>query len=88
MEASVEMLLLLSALLASLTGSSGGPSRPAQAVTIVRAVEVAQSAVRSGHQAARPAATPQSPTMERNGWPRLISAPLPTAHLPFERRLE
>jgi hypothetical protein len=86
----VEVLLLLTALLAGLidAGSGDRSVRPVQGVAIVRAAEAAQSAVRSARQEAPSAAVPEAHRMERKAWPRVASAPLPVAHLPFERRLE
>ena len=86
----VEVLLLLTALFASLTGAGSGDRsvRPVQGMTVVRAAEVAQSVVRSARHKAPLVAVPQAPRVERNAWPRLASAQLPVTHLPFERRLE
>ena len=86
----MELLLLLTALLASLTGTGSGDRqlRPVQGVAVVHAAEIAQAAV----QPARMAVSGQQAAHTMRAAPALYPAatatPLAGQHFPFERRLE
>ena len=86
----LELLLLLTALLASLTGTGSGDRavRQVQGVAMVQAVDVAKTAVSPAHRAIPAAAAPLRVSAERVTWSRRESAPIPATYLPFERRLE
>jgi len=86
----LNLLLLLTALLASLTGTGSGDRgmRGVQDVAVVRAAEVVQ-AVSQGTHAARPS-HPVADGVATTGqhWPVSEAAVLPGAEQRFERRLE
>jgi hypothetical protein len=86
----LNLLLLLTALFASLTGGGSGDRAvcQVQGVAVVRAAEVAQAAVQ-GARAVLPIATaPVRLAAERPSWMPFAAAAVPAAPLPFERRLE
>ena len=85
----MELLLLLTALLASLTGTGSADRqlRQVQGVAVVHAAEVAQAAVQPA-RAAMPAKAVQPPRPEAVSLRPATSAPLAGQHFPFERRLE
>ena len=86
----MELLLLLTAFLASLTGvgqADRGGIRPVQGVAVVQAAQTAQAAVLPARRAAPAVAVP----LLRPEKARPLSAlqpPLAALHLPFERMLE
>lgn len=88
--ADLELLLLLTALFASLTGSGSGERavRQVQGVAVVQAAQVAQAAVSPSRRSIPAATAPRSVSLERTVWRQGESAPLPATYLPFERRLE
>lgn len=86
----MELLLLLTALFASLTGLGAGESgvRPVQGVAVVRAAEQAQAAVLPARRAlpaalAAAALRPDATTPVARDFAALVAL-----RLPFERRLE
>lgn len=86
----MNLLLLLTALLASLTGTGSGDrvARQVQGVAVVQAAQAAE-AVASRTQRAIPAVpAPRRVEAQRTIWPQSESTPLPATYLPFERRLE
>lgn len=86
----MELLLLLTAMFASLTGATGdrtGTVRQMQGVAVVRSAQVAQAAVQPARRA-MPAVAVQAVRPERMAWPRLASTPVRNLRLVFERRLE
>ena len=88
--ADLNLLLLLTALLASLTGNGSGDRvvRQVQGVALVQTAQAAEAAV-SRSQRTIPA-VPASRRIETRDivWPHSESTPLPATWLPFERRLE
>jgi hypothetical protein len=86
----LELLLLLTALFASLTGAASGEragvARQVQGVAVVRSAQAAQAAV----QPVSRAALAVQPVVRRARavWPRLAAAPVRDIRLVFERRLE
>lgn len=86
----MELLLLLTALFASLTGAASsdgaGAVRQVQGVAVVRSAQAAQATVQPvsrGTVVVQPVMRPQ-----RSIWPRLAAAPIRSLRLVFERRLE
>lgn len=86
----MNLLLLLTALFASLTGIGSGDRmlRQVQGVAVVQAAQVAQAAVHRSQRAIPAVPTPKRVVAEQAAWPRSESAPLVATYLPFERRLE
>ena len=86
----MEFLLLLTAFLASLTGSGSADRqlRQVQGVAVVHAAETAQAAVQPARRAAPAVAVSQAVRVERGTLPAAASTPLAGQHFPFERRLE
>lgn len=85
----LELLLLLTALFASLTGSAGeGGARQVQGVAVVHAAEVAQAAVQPSRAAHRHAVIPALVRPAQTQWFALAAAPVRSLRLVFERRLE
>jgi hypothetical protein len=86
----LELLLLLTALFASLTGSAsdGSSARQVQGVAVVRAAGVAQAAVQPSRAAHRQVSVPARLRPERTVWLKLAAAPIRSLRLVFERRLE
>ena len=86
----MNLLLLLTALFASLTGAGSGESavRQVQGVAVVRAAEVAQTAVQRAQTALPAAALPARIIADRPSWTPFSAAALSVPRLPFERRLE
>jgi hypothetical protein len=86
----LNLLLLLTALFASLTGigASDRVVRQAQGVAVVQAAPVAEAAVSRAGQAIPAAGLPRRAVAPRAAWPRSEAAPLIATYLPFERRLE
>ncbi|MCW3847605.1 hypothetical protein OF829_10150 [Sphingomonas sp. LB-2] len=87
----MELLLLLTALFASLTGSASGDQaavRGVQGVAVIRAAEVAQAAVQPARAALPRAVLPARvrPAVQR--WFAVLPAPIYSLRLVFERRLE
>jgi len=86
----LNLLLLLTALFASLTGTGAGDRalRQAQGVAVVQAAEVAQAAIDPARRAIPALAAPGKACVERSTLPAAKPRPLAATHLPFERRLE
>lgn len=86
----MELLLLLTALFASLTGVSGrGDVRSMQGVAVVRVAEAAQAAVLpSRHIVAAAAALPALVRLVTIPVFHVAAAPRPTLRLAFEQRRE
>lgn len=83
----MELLLLLTAFLASLTGG-GSADRQVQGVAVVHAAEAAQAAAQPARRAAPAVMVSQTSQLERATVSVAKSAPLVGQHFPFERRLE
>ncbi|MBO9623428.1 MAG: hypothetical protein J7500_12025 [Sphingomonas sp.] len=86
----MNLLLLLTALFASLTGAGAGDGavRQAQGVAVVQAAEVAHAAVDPARRAIPALAAPAAARVERSILPASAAQPLVATYLPFERRLE
>ena len=86
----MNLLLLLTALFASLTGGGSGDRvlRQVQDVAVVRAAEAVQVAVDPAQRALPAAVHTDSTRIQRSLLPQTRIAPLVATHLPFERRLE
>ena len=86
----MNLLLLLTALFASLTGAGAGDRvvGQGQGVAVVRAAEVAQATVQRAQTVSHVAAAPAHVVADRASWTPFAAAALPAAYLPFERRLE
>lgn len=86
----MELLLLLTAIFASLTGAGGdrgGVVQQMQGVAVVRSAQVAQAAVQPA-RCAMPAVAVQALRPELKAWARLAAAPLRSFTQVFGRRLE
>ena len=86
----MELLLLLTAIFASLTGGASGTADRAAApgVAVVRAAQAAQAAVQPARVALPRPAIPAAIRPERAALPLHVFAALTALRLPFERRLE
>ena len=86
----MNLLLLLTALFASLTGTGSGDRvvRQVQGVAVVQSAQVAQAAVNRAQRAIPAVLAPRRVEAQRTVWPQSESARLPATYLPFERRLE
>ncbi|HVJ03017.1 MAG TPA: hypothetical protein VM662_12600 [Sphingomonas sp.] len=86
----MNLLLLLTALFASLTGGGSGDRalRQVQDVAVVRAAEAMQVAVDPAQRVLPAAAHTGVTGVQRNLLPQTRAVPLVATHLPFERRLE
>jgi hypothetical protein len=86
----LELLLLLTALFASLTGGSAGQQMRGVAprITVVQAAQVAQAAVQPARRAIPAVAVQPIVRPERVAMPRLAAAPIPAIRPAFERRRE
>ncbi|MDF7777370.1 hypothetical protein P1X14_19085 [Sphingomonas sp. AOB5] len=86
----MELLLLLTALFASLTGTSGEqPGAVRQGVAVVRSAQGVQAAVQPARRAIPASVMPAILARpERSAPLRLAAAPLRSIALVFERRLE
>lgn len=87
----LELLLLLTALFASLTGSASGngaAARQVQGVAVIHAAGVAQAAVQPSRAALPQIAVPARLLPVRTTWLALAVAPVRSLRLVFERRLE
>ena len=86
----LNLLLLLTALFASLTGIGSGERsvRQVQGVAVVQAAGVAQAAVQPSQRVAQIQAAAIAVRTEHAVLPLPEAAALPVRHLPFERRLE
>ena len=86
----MELLLLLTALFASLTGVSGrGELRPMQGVAVVRVAEAAQAAVQPArHIVAAAAVLPAPVRVAALPVFHVAAAPRPALRLAFEQRRE
>lgn len=86
----MNLLLLLTALLASLTGN--GPDdrtpRQVQGVAVVQAAQAAEAAVHPSQRSILAVSAPRRVEARRAAWRQSESAPLSATYLPFERRLE
>ena len=85
----LELLLLLTALFASLTGTGSGDRelRQIREVAVVQAAEATRAAVQPARQAA-PAFVVRAARRARPTSLPGRAAPLAATHFPFERRLE
>ncbi|RYD63683.1 MAG: hypothetical protein EOP58_10950 [Sphingomonadales bacterium] len=86
----LDLLLLLTALLASLTGAGSGDRqlRQVQGVAVVQAAEAARAAVQPARRAA-PFVAPHSTKIVQAAAPAAATATsVSGTHFPFERRLE
>jgi hypothetical protein len=86
----MNLLLLLTALFASLTGTGSGERgvRQVEGVAVVRAAEVAQAAVQRTSLVHADLSVPARTSAEPRKWTPFEAQTLPSARLPFERRLE
>lgn len=86
----MELLLLLTALLASLTGTGSADRqlRQVQGVAVVHAAEAAQAAVQPARAVMPMARAAHALRPEAASLRPVSAAPLPGQHFPFERRLE
>jgi hypothetical protein len=86
----LNLLLLLTALLASLTGNGSGDRvvRQVQGVALVQTAQAAEAAAHPSQRAIPAALAPRRVAAQDLVWPQSESAPLPATYLPFERRLE
>ncbi|MDV3456664.1 hypothetical protein RZN05_06680 [Sphingomonas sp. HF-S4] len=86
----MNLLLLLTALFASLTGAGSGERvlRQVQGVAVVQAAQVAQAAVHPSQRAIPAVPAPRLAEARRTTWPRGESIAIVATYLPFERRLE
>jgi hypothetical protein len=86
----LELLLLLTALFASLTGSASGDRqvRAVQGVAVVQAAGRVQAAVQPARAALPQAALPARMRPARTLWSSLAAAPIRSLRLVYERRLE
>jgi hypothetical protein len=85
----MNLLLLLTALFASLTGTGSGDRvlRQAQGVAVVQAAETLEATVSPARQTTL-FAVAHGVRIERSILPASAAQPLAATHLPFERRLE
>ncbi len=86
----MELLLLLTAMFASLTGAAGdrtGAVRQMQGVAVVRSAQAAQAAVQPVRRTVPAVALPAA-RVGLTAWPRLAAEPVRDLRLVFERRLE
>jgi len=88
--AELNLLLLLTALFASLTGTGPGERavRQAQDVTVVRAAEAVQAAVDPARHMVPAVVRDTRIAIAQPLYPQARTAPLASRYLPFERRLE
>lgn len=88
--ADLNLLLLLTALLASLTGAGSGDRvlRQVQGVAVVQAAQVAQGAVQRSQRAIPAVPAPRLAEVRRTIRPHGESTVPAATYLPFERRLE
>ncbi|RYY26815.1 MAG: hypothetical protein EOP62_08625 [Sphingomonadales bacterium] len=86
----MELLLLLTALFASLTGTGSGDRqlRQVQGVAVVHAAQVAQAAAQPARAVMPMAQTAHSLRRETVVLRPASAVPLVGQHFPFERRLE
>ena len=85
----MELLLLLTALFASLTGaSSDRAGRPVQGVAVVQAAQAAQAAVQPARRVIGVAATSTAAHVPQIVRPLVAVAPIPSLRLAFEQRRE
>lgn len=85
----MELLLLLTALFASLTGAPGDRSaRSMQGVAVVQAAQVAQAAVQPAQHVIGMVATPSVAHSSRMVRPLVAAAPISSLRLAFEQRRE
>jgi hypothetical protein len=85
----LELLLLLTALFASLTGaSSDRASRPVQGVAVVQAAQAAQAAVQPARRVIGVAMPAAAIHVSRIVHPLVAAAPISSLRLAFEQRRE
>lgn len=90
----MELLLLLTALFASLTGASSAGEGPraaqgiAPGIAFVRAAEAAQAVAQPARRALPASLISHTPRAERASLPLVAQAPLKAVISIFERRLE
>jgi hypothetical protein len=88
-ETHLNLLLLLTALFASLTGNGSGERAVGmQGVAVVRSTGAAQAAVQPARRAIPAAVLPQARRSERADGYHVAAAPLVSVRRTFERRLE
>lgn len=84
----MELLLLLTALFASLTGGSTGQRAPVDSVAVVQAARVTQAAVQPARRALPTVAVQPAPAIERIASPLPYAAPISSTRSAPERRRE
>lgn len=86
----LELLLILTAFFASLTGAAGERAvvRQVQGVAVVGSAQAAQASVQPARRAIPSAAVPVALRASQAAWPRMRAAPLRSVRMIFERRLE
>jgi hypothetical protein len=88
-EIRLELLLLLTALFASLTGASGDRAgRPVQGVAVVQAAQAAQAAVQPARRVTGMAPPSVAAHVSQIVRPLVAVAPIPSLRLAFEQRRE
>ncbi len=89
-DCTLDLLLLLTAFLASLTGVGAADRgvRQIEGVAVVRAAEVAEAVAQPARCAVPQTALAEAVGLAAVAWPIVQAAPLSSLYFPFERRLE